>query len=159
MMKRILVVATLFLLLGGRVLNAQPTQSQGEQYQKVFTRVEKDPGKAFLYSMFIPGTGQMYNGDVALGLGTFFGTSIITGGSMLLGATSDDGKAWFVIGSIGGGVIYLGQLIYAPIRAKQLNDRYWKGQANLLLPRKDQKKTISLVLNPLQKKAGVVVGF
>jgi TM2 domain-containing membrane protein YozV len=147
--KRTIIWGLLLLLIGVATLSAQTKT----EYQKMYVRTEKNPGEAFLLSLIIPGAGQMYNGDVAIGLGVFFGTGTIFVGGMLLGSETE---AFYYIGSIGGGVVYLAQLIHAPIRAKQISDRYWTGQAPLL---RYKGKEFSLALNPVQKKGGLVVKF
>jgi tetratricopeptide (TPR) repeat protein len=53
-----------------------PTISQETPSQPNVVRIEKNPGIAALCSFFIPGLGQLYNGEVGKGVVILFGTII-----------------------------------------------------------------------------------
>ena len=61
--------------MAAAVLSVLSPASAGAQADTVVRRViyqsPKDPATAFLWSFFIPGTGQMYAGETAKGLGLF----------------------------------------------------------------------------------------
>lgn len=85
----------------------------------------KSPWVAFLLSYIIPGSWQIYNGEILKGLaftGTFFlGAAIAL--IPAIGATSD--TDWPTASYIGfgiAGVSYVWQLIDAPVSASRIND-------------------------------------
>jgi len=85
----------------------------------------KSPWVAFFLSYIIPGSGQIYNGEILKGLaftGTFFlGAAIAL--IPAIGATS--GSDWPTASYIGfgiAGVSYVWQLIDAPVSANRINE-------------------------------------
>ncbi len=85
----------------------------------------KSPWVAFLLSYIIPGSGQIYNGEIIKGL-LFTGTFLLGAGIALIpaiGATS--GSDWPTSSYIGAGiagVAYIWQLIDAPVSANRINE-------------------------------------
>jgi hypothetical protein len=97
---------------------------------------EKNPALAFILSMFIPGTGQMYNGQIDLGIGIFIGDAVLNSvGSILFSYGNNTGtsdyyrntskyKTAFALGIACyaiGGCLHLIQMIQAPIYTKKRN--------------------------------------
>ena len=85
----------------------------------------KSPWVAFLLSYIIPGSGQIYNGEITKGL-VFTGTILLGAGIALIpaiGATS--GSDWPVSSYIGAGIAgiaYIWQVIDAPVSANRINE-------------------------------------
>lgn len=114
--------------------------------QRVFVLNEKNPGYAFVLSLAIPGAGLMYDGEVGWGLGIFF-TSV----------------AWYALAMfttpyllIPGGIEHLAQLIWAPIRANQVNQSYLKGNMEAAVRLHVDE---SLTLAPTMRGTFVVARF
>lgn len=98
-------------------------QNANPEVQRVLT--PKNPGTAFVYSLVIPGAGQMYNDQVKYGLGIFFGEIIlIGGGAPLLDSRNSDEANALGITMVGLGALgYLVQMIHAPMQSAKINDR------------------------------------
>src|SRR3990167_1187336 len=85
----------------------------------------KSPWVAFLLSYIIPGSGQIYNGEIIKGL-VFTGTFVLGAAIALIpaiGATS--GSDWPTASYIGAGIAgiaYVWQLIDAPVSAGRINE-------------------------------------
>ncbi len=116
-------IALLICLCGFNISLFGQTQAT----QKMLVERAKNPGAAFLSSVVVPGAGQMYNGDVGLGLGLFLSEAAIIGFAI----NSDriiDFKDWKRARAVrrgcyvAGGVVYMISVIQAPLKAKQLND-------------------------------------
>ncbi len=59
----------------GSQINSTPIPGDSKKPEEVH-REEKSPAVAILCSFFIPGLGQVYNGDTEKGIAVFFGTLI-----------------------------------------------------------------------------------
>src|SRR3990172_5681574 len=85
----------------------------------------KSPWVAFLLSYIIPGSGQIYNGEIIKGL-VFTGTFVLGAAIALIPAIgSTSGSAWPATSYIGAGIAgiaYVWQLIDAPISASRINN-------------------------------------
>ena len=98
-------------------------QNASPEVQRVL--IPKNPGTAFVYSAILPGSGQMYNDQVALGLivlGSEAG--LVTLGSYLTSlryATFENQMGNVMFGTAA--LAYLAQLIYAPIQSSRINKR------------------------------------
>ena len=85
----------------------------------------RSPWVAFLLSYIIPGSGQIYNGEIIKGL-VFTGTFVLGAAIALIpaiGATS--GSDWPTSSYIGAGIAgiaYVWQLIDAPVSAGRINE-------------------------------------
>ncbi len=99
---------------------------QPQGVQKMMVEKPKNPGAAFLSSFVVPGAGQMYNGDVGLGLGLFLGEVAIFGFATNMNRIIEF-EDWKKAKRIrtgcyaAGGVLYLVSIIQAPIKSKKLN--------------------------------------
>jgi hypothetical protein len=91
---------------------------------------EKSPWLAFLLSYFLPGMGQIYNGETVKGI--LLAGGFVAGASMaVLGAggsehSSSTNKPIFYSGLTMAAVSYLWSLIDAPISASRINDENGK---------------------------------
>ena len=85
----------------------------------------KSPWVAFVLSYIIPGSGQIYNGEIVKGL-IFTGTFVLGATIALIPAMgSTSGSAWPATSYIGtgiAGIAYVWQLIDAPISASRINN-------------------------------------
>jgi len=108
-----------------------------------YVKRDKNPGAAFLSSVVVPGAGQMYNDQIALGLGIFGGTVALYGGGAALLYVGLNTEAeytynyWYyeeantverdaLIGSgiallSLGSIAHIFSIVYAPIKSKQIN--------------------------------------
>jgi len=142
-----------FIALLGALLLLLASQSYSEEYSRMFVRHEKNPGTAFLYSLVIPGLGQMYNGEVAKGFAILGAeTFLIVGGSLL--AVLSGEITIFAVTGIAGGCIKLYSLIDAPISANAINRKMWQGLGLL-----GSDTHLALQLNPAQKGIGISLVF
>jgi hypothetical protein len=114
---------------------ATPKYFNPEEYPSIMkVKKERNPGAAFIMSLFIPGAGQMYNHQVGKGLAIFWSGAIFLTGAIILTneniVKSNSAKA----AGIALGVVFLGVYIYnlcdAPITARKINQE--KGFTNLL---------------------------
>jgi len=85
----------------------------------------KSPWVAFLLSYIIPGCGQIYNGEIIKGL-AFTGTFVLGAAIALIpaigAASGSDWPASSYIGVGFAGIVYVWQLIDAPISANRINE-------------------------------------
>lgn len=112
---------------------ATPHQVRSQYTSSLMT--ERNPGKAFIMSFFVPGSGQMYNHQIGKGLAIFWIEMITLTGSYVLYSQYDKkGKDGLLIGGIALSAIYFGVFVYnvcdAPITANKINNE--KGLVNML---------------------------
>ena len=99
-------------------------QSLAQPPQKVLN--DRNPGNAFALSFLLPGAGEMYNNQVGLGLAIFGAEAALITSGIILGSPKYDqkshntGKQVLVFG----GLIYLAQLIYAPLYSQRWNKKH-----------------------------------
>lgn len=108
---------------------------------------DKNPGVSFLLSALVPGTGQMYNGQVKTGLIIFFTEAILAG--FIQYHLNDDelnDNLDLVMGLAFSGV-YIGSIINAPLYAMKWNKR------NGFLTSNNLK--FDFGVNPLSKSIGI----
>ena len=91
---------------------------------------DKNPGYAFTLSAVLPGAGEMYNGQTILGLGIFFGDAgLIYSGVAILGVYNEPDyhtSQTLTAGTVlitAGVIVYVGQLVYAPIYSQHWNKK------------------------------------
>ena len=77
----------------------------------------KSPGLAWALSFFIPGAGQMYNGQVGKGVAMLVGSAVCLG----VGAAIGEGGAVTIIGLVGHVGIWAWSQIDAYNTAKKIN--------------------------------------
>lgn len=77
----------------------------------------KSPGLAWALSFFIPGAGQMYNGQVGKGVAMLVGSAVCLG----VGAAIGEGRAVTIIGLVGHVGIWAWSQIDAYNTAKKIN--------------------------------------
>ena len=105
---------------------------------------DKNPGMSFTLSAILPGAGEMYNDQVTLGLIVFPGDiALITGGSIMSGSqfnavTQAFGETFI----IAGGILYVAQLVYAPLYSQHLNKK--NGFQSMNLELKGSQLSLSL---------------
>ena len=120
-------------------------QSLAQPVQKVLN--DRNPGNAFALSFLLPGAGEMYNNQVGLGLAIFGTEAVLFTSGIILGsprydqASHDTGKQVLVFG----GLIYLAQLIYAPLYSQRWNKKHGFEVSDLQL--KTDGKSIGLCMS------------
>jgi TM2 domain-containing membrane protein YozV len=88
---------------------------------------EKNAGTAFIMSLVVPGSGQMYSGKVGRGLAIFLTVPILAATGTTLMNTNTRGSGGETLKYVGGGlvitalVIHVAQLIDAPLCAREVN--------------------------------------
>jgi hypothetical protein len=87
---------------------------------------DKSPWLAFFLSYFLPGMGQIYNGETGKGI-LFAGGFVAGAGLAVLGAgdsehSSSTNKPIFYTGLAMAAISYLWSLIDAPVSASRIND-------------------------------------
>lgn len=88
---------------------------------------------AFLTSCFVPGTGQMYNNQVDLGLQVFFGEALLLGSGIIMARQDSEAAQNFGrILIVGAAVIHIAQLVQAPRYSIRLNDMNGYNNRNVL---------------------------
>ncbi len=103
---------------------AQENTNMTPKITKSYVITEKNAGAAFIMSMVVPGSGQMYCGKVGRGLLIFLGipTASVVGG--VLGASRDKTTNYIGYGLImTAGLAQIAQLIDAPLTAQAANKR------------------------------------
>lgn len=116
-MKNLLTI--IFLLLAFYLRAQEPLKTQ--ESSKVLMIQEKNPATSFILSTFIPGTGQMYNGQVKEGL-IIFGSEIVLlgcGGYLVGHEEPNIGTVCLILG----GGLYLYQLVQAPLYTDKKNKK------------------------------------
>ncbi len=136
-MKRLILMVCLFTFVVG---------SQGSAEQ-VYPPKKKNPWTAFGCSFFLPGGGQLYNGQIgqaSLHLGILLGASVMVYAALeddrvystdiLFGVDDpdeDDDLLW--LGWVIGGANWLVSVISAPISARRINKRNEQSRAASLI--------------------------
>jgi TM2 domain-containing membrane protein YozV len=103
---------------------AQENTNMTPKITKSYVITEKNAGAAFIMSMVVPGSGQMYCGKVGRGLLIFLGipTASVVGG--VLGASNDNTTKYIGHGLIiAAALAQIAQLIDAPLTAQAVNKR------------------------------------
>jgi hypothetical protein len=112
----------IFTLTGALFAQQNPTTLELWQNSPIQRVVhEKNPGVSFLMSMVFPGVGQMYNGQVGLGLGLMGSELVMFGVGGALIATGKGIPGFICMGI--GGAIHLTGMILAPIECKRINKK------------------------------------
>jgi len=108
----------LFLLWSIAVCDAAPAQTT-----IMHVKNDKNPGTAFVMGLFVPGSGQMYNDQVELGLGLFaVSTGLLVGGASVYGST-EYSNATSIGGAlmVAGGTLSLAGAVYAALHSRKTN--------------------------------------
>jgi TM2 domain-containing membrane protein YozV len=79
--------------------------------------VKRSPGTAAFFSMLLPGFGQLYNGEVMKGIIFMVAAVLCWIGLLVLGIGSRTVTPWFWPSLIGLGVVYVGSIIDASLKA------------------------------------------
>lgn len=83
----------------------------------------KNPGAAFVMGLFVPGSGQMYNDQVELGLGIFaVSAGLLVSGAAIYGSPEYSNSASLGGGlMVAGGAISLAGAIHAVFHSRKIN--------------------------------------
>jgi|GEM_PF-2834980 len=141
-------------------LSAGSAFGQTSEKSMMYVKNDKNPGSAFALSL-IPGAGLMYNDQVPLGLGVFFGVPALIGSGVTLYSANVNrfGSTGLTIVSAAlmglGGLAYVGSMVYAPLKSRAIN----RSHGDTAFLREHKKRSPSMLLGTTSTGIGMTFRF
>ena len=139
------ITILLFCILTNSI--AQISNNEDNQDNISLIQHDKNPGVAFLLSALVPGTGQMYNGQVSSGLIIFFTEALLAGFIQYDLENSELNNDLDLVMALAFSGVYIGAIINAPLYSMKWN------KMNGFLTNNNLK--FDMGINPLTKSIGI----